>query len=872
MNVKISSGSAPIKPSLFKTIPLSSILSAERRDQFLNLGELSDLSIYFKLSLQRLDIVKTISNNANFIISSTADRIFVGGSPLSFLERPQASVTLTAEEASSTADQLFNRKVSTNFLQNLFNSGIDIPAGFRPINIVRYGNVRMKKSMRDLDWFLRYLSYAIIIGDPNILTVNIRGLKNLINSACPSTALLVALKQMQSTTVSLFKYNIESQDLVFMYFNKLILEFESSNSNDRIRKSFDLSLQGLQLPDVYFQSFNQPFKFVMKSNLSNDEKNAIIKACYRQIFERDIQKAYGLGISPLESKVRNGEISLKEFIRSLAKSTLYRKNFYEGFVNSRVVELAFRHLLGRGLSSLEEFRKYFSILSINGLSSLIDSIINSNEYSDYFGEETVPYLRSLGSEAQECNNWGVKLSLFNYSAPFRKIPQFITLFKDYSNPLPNQHPYGILNDPLNIQFGAIFKNPYIGLNFHPAFISRNVRRILIHKGPGIFNQLNYKNTINEKSLNIKNIIMNDGKTSISKILNATYLRIFGRYIYSEEKVALISLEEEFSRKLLTVREFVRQLAKSEIFRSLYWSKFYICKSIEYIHIRILGRPTYGRSELNHYFDIAYKQGFYGFIDSLIDSTEYKNVFGDHVIPYERYITSSNFALSNFKNASNLKNNLYKLTTKKLDKFVQLAEIQSNRSLVSIKKILKQGVPRKRDQIVTFEVSNYNDLNQLITIFRASLQQVFERDINPYIIGPEFETIKNSFLEGKLTVKNLIEQLGKSKLYISQFYTPYPNTQVIDYCIKHFLGRAPKNQLEIRYYNQILSSFGIVKVISTIINSSEYEVLFGENTVPFRRFPTLPAANFPNTQKLYNKQTKQKTTSIAPSLSKFVGVE
>ena len=31
---------------------------------------------------------------------------------------------------------------------------------------------------------------------------------------------------------------------------------------------------------------------------------------------------------------------------------------------------------------------------------------------------------------------------------------------------------------------------------------------------------------------------------------------------------------------------------------------------------------------------------------------------------------------------------------------------------------------------------------------------------------------------------------------------------------------------------------------------------GEDTVPYRRFPTLPAANFPNTERLYNLLTKQ----------------
>ena len=41
------------------------------------------------------------------------------------------------------------------------------------------------------------------------------------------------------------------------------------------------------------------------------------------------------------------------------------------------MELAFRHFLGRGVSSLEEFRKYFSIVSEQGLNGLVDSLVNS---------------------------------------------------------------------------------------------------------------------------------------------------------------------------------------------------------------------------------------------------------------------------------------------------------------------------------------------------------------------------------------------------------------------------------------------------------------------------------------------------------------
>jgi phycobilisome core-membrane linker protein len=148
----------------------------------------------------------------------------------------------------------------------------------------------------------------------------------------------------------------------------------------------------------------------MKPGLSILEKQDVVKAAYRQVFERDITRAYSLNLSDLESKVKNGEISMKEFIRRLCKSPLYRKNFFEPYINSRALELAFRHILGRAPSSREEVQQYFSVVSAGGLPALVDALVDSQEYADYFGEETVPYLRGLGQEAQECRNWDPSLT------------------------------------------------------------------------------------------------------------------------------------------------------------------------------------------------------------------------------------------------------------------------------------------------------------------------------------------------------------------------------------------------------------------------------------------------------------------------------
>ena len=88
--------------------------------------------------------------------------------------------------------------------------------------------------------------------------------------------------------------------------------------------------------------------------------------------------------------------------------------------------------------------------------------------------------------------------------------------------------------------------------------------------------------------------------------------------------------------------------------------------------------------------------------------------------------------------------------------------------------------------------------------------------------------------------------------------------MIELGTKHFLGRAPLNQQEIRKYNQILATQGLRGFIGAMVNSMEYLQAFNEDTVPFCRFPTLPAANFPNTETLYNQLTKQNSDIVVPS--------
>jgi phycobilisome core-membrane linker protein len=896
MSVKASGGSSLARPQLYQTVPVSAITQAEQQDRYLANPELNELTAYFRSGSKRLAIAQSLTKNSDLIVSRAANRIFTGGSPMAFLEKPP--VEQMAMVGAKVTDVREGMKLGTvsyvesgggtggvlGGLKSVFNSTGPIPAGFRPINIARYGPGNMQKSLRDLSWFLRYLTYAIVAGDPSILVVNVRGLREVIERACSTDATLVALQEMRAASLEYFVRDLESATLISDYFNILINEFKAPTPANKLRQRPSSDLQGLELPQSYFNAAEKRQKFVMKPGLSESEKGSIIKAAYRQIFERDITRAYSQSISYLESQVRNGDISMKEFVRRLSKSPLYRKQFFEPFINSRALELAFRHILGRGPSSREEVQKYFAIVSSGGLAALVDALVDSQEYADYFGEETVPYLRGLGLEAQECRNWGMQQDLFNYSAPFRKIPQFITTFAKYDRPLPDQHVYGSGNDPLEIQFGAIFPQETRNPSTAPAPFSKDTKRILIHRGPATNNQNSnpaargeFPGTLGPKVFRLNNelpggsngVSVKYGESSTQKLILAAYRQVFGRLPYEGQRLSVPEIKLENGE--ITVREFIKLLAKSEAFRKLYWTPLYVVKAVEYIHRRLLGRPTYGRQEMNQYFDICAKKGFYALIDAIIDSTEYTQAFGEDTVPYERYVTPAGMQLRMTRPGTLREDIGRRVDVETTPRFVELGQVNVTRTEPEINYRINQGVTVQREQSKIFKLLSTADKVAVQNTVRAAYRQIFERDLEPYIVQAEFTALESKLSNGEINVKEFIEGLGCSELYVKEFYAPYPNTKVIELGTKHFLGRAPLNQKEIQKYNQILATQGIRAFIGAMVNGMEYIQFFGEDTVPYRRFPTLPAANFPNTERLYNKLTKQDSELVVPSFKPVVKV-
>ncbi len=675
MTVTASSGSTRVTPQLYDTLPLSSVRQAEQQDRFPDGGELAAMVTFFQSGATRVEVARRISANADAIVAKAANRIFSGGTPLSYLDAPLSPAAgVGAEGSPLAADQAaFQRSVETFaggtaskgnlFTRLLEGAGGDadvrvvLPTGFTPISVGRYGTERMKKSIRDLAWFLRYVGYAVVAGDPSILAVNTRGLRDVLEKACSLAATNVALQEMRASAAGLFKGEPESRQLVIDCFNVLLKELAVPTPSARQRLGSPVN-QGLQLPAIYALAAEGAQRFVMRPGLSGREKAEVIRAAYRQVFERDIVKGYSQVVCPVEAtQVRQGQISMREFVRALGRSTEYRRQFYGRFSNSRVVELAFRHFLGRGVSSIEEFRTYFAIVSSKGLNGLVDALVNGMEYARVFGEETVPYLRDLGEEAQESAGWGSNRKLFRFSAPFEGAPQYITLYASYRQPFADQHPYGGGNDPLGLTYGAIFPSGTASVATRPAPFSYDSRRILIGNGmsqPGQMDSAQFRKAaprrVGPKVVRLQQIATGGnsvprrgGQPSVrgteaatQAVIRAVYVQILGNTGYAGERNTVEEIKLENGD--ISLREFVRQVARSDAFRRRYWSGLYITKAIEVMHRRILGRPTFGRWEIDAYFDTAARKGFYGVVDAMLDSREYNDCFGEDTVPYERFIT------------------------------------------------------------------------------------------------------------------------------------------------------------------------------------------------------------------------------------------
>jgi phycobilisome rod-core linker protein len=191
-----------------------------------------------------------------------------------------------------------------------------------------------------------------------------------------------------------------------------LLSYKPNSQNSRV-VGYDAT--GDDLPRI----------FSTDNILSSSDMDNLIEAAYRQIFFH----AFKSDREPfLESQLRNGQITVRDFIRGLLLSTTFYNSFYDKNSNYRFVEQCVQRILGRDVYNEQEKIAWSIVVATKGIQGLVDELLNSDEYLDNFGYDTVPYQRRRNLASRDTGEIPFNIKSPRYDAYHRAIlgfPQII---------------------------------------------------------------------------------------------------------------------------------------------------------------------------------------------------------------------------------------------------------------------------------------------------------------------------------------------------------------------------------------------------------------------------------------------------------------
>jgi phycocyanin-associated rod linker protein len=144
-------------------------------------------------------------------------------------------------------------------------------------------------------------------------------------------------------------------------------------------------------------AFSNTSPVELRPNFSLNDAKQVINAVYRQLLGNDYIMASERLVSA-ESLLCNGNITVRDFVTLVAKSELYKQKFLYNNFQTRVIELNYKHLLGRAPYDESEVIEHLDRYQNEGYDADIDSYINSEEYVNNFGDYTVPFYRGFSTQ------------------------------------------------------------------------------------------------------------------------------------------------------------------------------------------------------------------------------------------------------------------------------------------------------------------------------------------------------------------------------------------------------------------------------------------------------------------------------------------
>lgn len=146
-----------------------------------------------------------------------------------------------------------------------------------------------------------------------------------------------------------------------------------------------------------FEPYAATSPLELRPNWTEGDVQAVIVAAYRQVFGND-HLMENERLTSSESLLRQGHITVRDFVRALAQSELYRQKFFYSTPQVRFIELTYKHLLGRAPYDESEIAYHVNLYTQAGYEAEINSYIDSLEYQENFGEAIVPYYRGFATQ------------------------------------------------------------------------------------------------------------------------------------------------------------------------------------------------------------------------------------------------------------------------------------------------------------------------------------------------------------------------------------------------------------------------------------------------------------------------------------------
>ena len=175
------------------------------------------------------------------------------------------------------------------------------------------------------------------------------------------------------------------------------------------------------VPNIRIGSDEGSRAYSMEIAMDADNLKTVIESAYRQIFfhafktDRDVN---------LESQLRDGQITVRDFIRGLVLSDTFKRSFYGFNSNYKVVRHLCERILGRKVNGKGEELSWSIVIASKGLEGLVDVLLDSQEYLDAFGYDTVPYQRNRVLPGRDLGETPFNIASPRYDEYYRGILGF----------------------------------------------------------------------------------------------------------------------------------------------------------------------------------------------------------------------------------------------------------------------------------------------------------------------------------------------------------------------------------------------------------------------------------------------------------------